>query len=276
MIPRVLSSAGSNCKQCVVLFLLFAVCGFRGISGSAFAEQLDVSVVDDRISIKAEAVGLGELLSMFDRAAGTESSVPVELAGRNVSVVFTELDFDAAVDKIFEGLSLDYIVVGRRRIMVIAISGVASNTSGAVTNSNSIITTAPSAQSVQPVTAAPGFNPFQAAGFGNQAGGTQGGVNPVVQQQPAVVQTPFGPIVNARANAPQAEPTSPLSMPGQTFPGGGPQTPGMPATQTGDGQPSIFGNTSPPIRDLNKQQPASQPPFPQSIPTTPIPPSPQQ
>ena len=71
----------------------------------------------------AEAVGLGRLLSMFDRAAGTESTVPVELQNRNISVQFQALDFGQAVKKIFEGLPLDYVVLEQGRIVVTAVAG---------------------------------------------------------------------------------------------------------------------------------------------------------
>ena len=265
-------------KQFLIVPLLVAMGGFCGITSSAFAEQMDVSVVDDRISINAEAVGLGQLLRMFDRAAGTDSSVPVELAGRNVSVEFTDMGFDDAVAKIFEGLRLDYIIVGRGRILVTGVSGVPPNNNSSVTTSSSIATSSPPPP--QPVAVAPGFNPFQMPASGNQAGANQRGVNQPGAQQPAIVQTPFGPIVNPRAtaNAGQAQPAGPLSMPGQSgFPGLG--TPanqaGFPSTQADTGQPSIFGNTSPTILDLNKQQPATQPPFPGTAPTSPGPTFPQ-
>ena len=267
-----LSGIRLRCSQPVVLVLVVGVWGLCGVTSPAFAEQLEVSVVDDRISINAEAVGLGQLLSMLDRAIGTDSSVPVELAGRNVSVEFADLGLDDAVDKIFEGLGLDYIVVGRHRILVTAVSGVVSNTSGSVTSSNSVATTSPSLPSSASVPSAPPMNPFQAPGFGGQAAANPGRAILPGAQQPAVVQTPFGPMVNPRANPNQAQPAGPLSMPGQSgFPGGGTSAnlPGLSSNQSGNGQPSIFGNTSPTILDLNKQQPATQPPFPGMTPTSP-------
>jgi len=252
-------------KKAIISSLVVAVVVSLGGGVPVFAEQMDISVIDSRISMKAEAVGLGELLSTLDRAAGTQSNVPVELAGRNVSVEFVDLDFDDAVEKIFEGLQLDYVVIGGQRIMVMAVSGVAPGNGGGVTSANNVIPSTSSPALPILVPAAPPSNPFQVPGFANQAGVNRGGANQLgVQQQPAVVQTPFGPLVNPRANAAgQAEPTGPLSMPGQSTFGG---LPGMPAAQPSTGQPSIFGSTSPTIMDLNKQQPGAQSPTTPTIP----------
>ena len=81
----------------------------------AHAADLDVRIVDDRISISASAVPLVELLAALDAVAGTESSVAVELRNRNVSVQFSGLSLDNALDKVFEGLGLDFLVVGRTK-----------------------------------------------------------------------------------------------------------------------------------------------------------------
>ena len=68
-------------------------------------------MVDDQVSIHAEAVPLGRLLGLLDRTAGTTSTVPPELANRNVSAQFAGLPLDQAVKKVFEGLPLDYVVL---------------------------------------------------------------------------------------------------------------------------------------------------------------------
>ena len=81
----------------IVLFLLLPF-QFTGAQGNG----LDIRAVDGRISIHVEAVPLGRLLGFLDRVAGTESTVPDELANRNVSVQFDGLDIDRAIKKIFE------------------------------------------------------------------------------------------------------------------------------------------------------------------------------
>lgn len=274
-------------KKPLVTSFLVAITGLLVITLPVLAEQVDVRVVDNRISLKAEAVGLGELLKILDRVVGTESSVPVELAGRKISVEFANLDFEDAVNKIFEGLSLDYIVVGRQRILVTAVSGVPPNNIGTVSAPNSIATSTLSPPNSPLISTAPSTNPFQLPDFGNQAGSNQIGANPFeAQQPPAMVQTPFGPIPNPRVNenAGGTPLAGPLSRFGQAgFPAGDAQSLGMsstrtslPSNQTDTSQPNMFGNTSPTILDLNKQQPASQVPVPQSIPATPPTSSPQQ
>jgi hypothetical protein len=219
--------------------LSIGLLGAPGLAHAAPAEDLDVQVVDDRVSIRATAVPLEELMAMLDRAAGTESVVAPELAGRNVSVHFDGLFLGDAVEKIFEGQNLDYIVVGGRRIRVTAVSGVVS---ASTTPAAAVVTTA----------APPVANPFQSP-----------------QVQPPVVQTPFGPMVNPRAqgqggNQDNVAP-NPLSMPGQA---GSPF--GSQGTNT-DASQGLFGNTSPPIMDLNKQQTETQPTFPGNspVPTSP-------
>lgn len=224
----------------------------------AEAGDLDVRVVDGRVSINATAVPLGELLTTLDRAAGTESTIGPALQGRNVSVQFSDLELGGAIDKIFQGLGLDYVVVGGRRILVTAVSGVAAPNAGP----GGAVTSLPSAVTVG--AAQPASNPFQVPGV--QAGRT---VNPG-GAQPAVVQTPFGPLLNPRAAGGQAEPATPLSVPGQA------SSPfGLPVGAA-SGQPSqspnnLFGNTSPPILDLNKQQPETRPTFPAIPQTSPSP-----
>jgi hypothetical protein len=213
---------------------LTAVFAFAAFTFPASAAGLDVAIVDGQISIQATAVPLGELLVMLDRVAGTESTLAPGLERRNVSVRFSNLDLDAAVKKIFEGSGLDYLVVGHRRIMVTAVAGV------------------PAPVSNTPPPAAAAANPFQAP----------------TAAQPAVVQTPFGPMVNPRAGsaagAVQAQGGGALAIPEQAVSpfGAGVQP------QAQSGQPTMFGNTSPPIMDLNKQQPQTQPTFPGANPTT--------
>ena len=220
---------------------------------SAQANTLDIQVVDGQISVYAEAVGLGRFLTMFDRVAGTESTVPAELGNRNVSVQFRNLDFGESVKKIFEGLPLDYLVLGEERIVVTAVSETLTAGAGLPTvPAPSPVPTPAPARPFAGVASGTPANPFQSPGA-NPAG-VVSPTAPGAPVQPAVIQTPFGPLVNPRANAQPA-------VPGQGFPFGaqpGATNPGVPApngAQRGN-TPSIFGNTSPPILNLNNPQPA--------------------
>jgi hypothetical protein len=238
-------------------------------ANAAQAAGLDILVVDGEISIDAEAVGLGRLLNLFDRAAGTESTVPTELENRNVSVQFQALDLEQAVKKIFEDLPLDYVVLEQRRIVVTAVAGTLTAGAGGVPVPVNDPVRAPSRPfaAAQPPEAM--ANPFQSPGV-NPAPSANGerGTAPA---QPAIIQTPFGPRVNPRANA---QPAMPLAGPGRGFPFGAgvgsvapqvttdgravfPTTGGLPANgaQPGATQSDIFGNTSPAILDLKNPQP---------------------
>jgi hypothetical protein len=234
------------------------------------ADGLDIQVVDGQISINAEAVGLGRFLNLFDRVTGTESTVPAELENRNVSVQFHALNLAQAVRKIFEGLPLDYVVLEQGRIVVTAVSGTLTAGAGGVpvpVNSPVRTPEQPFA-TAQPRDAA--ANPFQSPGVNAAASANGGGGT--APAQPAIIQTPFGPLVNPRANA---QSTMPLAGPGQGFPVGAgpgsvappvttdgrvvfPTTSGLPANgaQPGATPPALFGNTSPTILDLKNAPPA--------------------
>src|SRR5688572_10201275 len=96
------------------------------LSGALLAADVkkgpEIQVIDNKVSMQADAVGLGRLLRLFDIAIGLRSKVPAELANRNISVRFTGLTFDQAVDKIFEGIPLDYIVIQGQGIVVTSAS----------------------------------------------------------------------------------------------------------------------------------------------------------
>ena len=205
------------------------------------ASDVDVRIVDGRVSIQAQAAPLGELLAMLDRVAGTESTVRADLAERSVSAWFTALSLDDAVDKIFEGSGLDYVVMGGRRIVVTAPSAAGSSFAAAPAGFAPPVPGAPST---------PATNPFQLGAVPANAPPGAGPPGAAVAA-PSVIQTPFGAIIGASARDGESPPAAP-PVPGQgAFPGAG-------APATGD-QPSIFGNTSPPIMDLNKQAPAPPP-----------------
>ena len=93
---------------------------FGTVSTLGAQTALRIDFVDGNLSIEADRVDLGTLLRELDAAAGTDSTVPPEIAGQRVSARLSGLSVDQAIRKLFGGLSLDYAVVGRQRIVVLA------------------------------------------------------------------------------------------------------------------------------------------------------------
>lgn len=239
--------------------------GFLAAEVFGAAKGPEIRVIDNKVSINAEAVPLGRLLQLLDRATGMQSKVPAGLANRNLSVRFADLSMDDAVRKIFEGQPLDYVVIERQGIVVTALS----QTSGAESSPAAVYSQAtPQIEQQSFIEENQGIQPAQT--FPPQPGVVQGfagaGLPPGVpnspfnqQQQPAVIQTPFGPIPNPRANQP-VQPNMPGQVPGQANPFGavapfnsnnafGAQPP---AGQNNN----LLGNTSPPLFNQNQGQPA--------------------
>jgi len=163
-------------------------------NGFAADKVLDIRIVDNKVSMQAEAIPLGRLLRLLDEATGMKSKVAPELANRNISVRFADLNFEQAVHKIFEGQSLDYIVIQSQGIMVTRPSQNLASKSASYT----------------PPPPEPAYveeNPPFAPPVQQQPG-----------QQPATIQTPFGPMANPNANRnqqPQQNGMSPMVAPGQ-------------------------------------------------------------
>ncbi len=262
-------SLASFVRSVAVLVVLWLT-ALPPVAGGAPADGLAIQVIDGQISINAEAVALGRLLNLFDRVAGTESTVPAQLENRNVSVQFQGLDLGQAVRKIFEGLPLDYVVLEPGQIVVTAEAETLTAGTGSARVPPVNNPVQPAGQpfgGLQPPIAA--ANPFQSPGANPNAAG-----NPEIPgagAQPAVIQTPFGPLVNPRAN--QA-PAMPLAGPGQGYPFGSPGLSVSPPVGTdgqglfppsggrrandpppGAAQPGVFGNTAPAILDLKNAQP---------------------
>src|SRR5215831_5151087 len=86
------------------------------------AKGPEVDLVDNKLSINADTVSLGRLLTLLDLATGMKSKVPAELANRSVSVRFSDLTLTDGVRKIFQGLPLDYIVIEGQGVVVTAAS----------------------------------------------------------------------------------------------------------------------------------------------------------
>jgi len=238
----------------------------------------EIQIIDGKVSMSATAVPLGRLLRLFDMATGLKSKVPPEFANRNVSVRFNSLSFDQAVEKIFEGVPLDYIVVKGQGIMVTSASQRAE-TGGTTSALN------PSPVQSTPIDEQPFFPPGAApAGMGGVQPPFPGVVGGNVNQQPAiggaqpaVIQTPFGPMPNPRANQPQQSNT-PMAVPGSNLPFGLSNSTNS-SNPFGDGSiPTFNPNQTTPIPTTNPfGTPAGTPgaitPFPiQQLPQTQLPP----
>lgn len=234
-------------RTSVVAALVLAVL----VSPLAAAKGPEIRIVDGKFSIHAEAVPLARLLEALDRATGMKSRVPTELSNRLMSVIATDLPLDGLIRKIFEGVPIDYAVVGGSGIVVTGTSQSVTLATGPVPAPPQPIETfppgfqppggdqifvneevpnqapmPPAPAMVQPQFPTGPTIPGQAAPFGQNPFGQ----NPQPgQQQPAMIQTPFGPIPNPRANQPQGG-QNPFGT--------------LNETQTA---PNIFGNTSPQI-----------------------------
>jgi hypothetical protein len=185
------------------------------LQGAAYAQETQIDVVDGKISMNAQAVPLGRLLTLFGRAVGMEAKVRPGLENQNISVMFTGLKFNDAVRKIFEGRNLNYVVVQGKMITVTEL--------GEATSA-SAISSSPSFSS-GPAFAPPPVNQPQ---------------NPV-QNLPAT--SPFGGTI-APANA-NTSPT-PASGPGMAPPPIGASNPLINPVGGGAPNPNPMGNTPPP------------------------------
>jgi hypothetical protein len=235
-------------KRSVAAFVFLSLLSLNAIAAGKGPE---VNFIDDKLSVQADGISLGRLLQLLDVATGMKSKVPPELANRNLSVMFSGLTVSDAVRKIFQGQPFDYVMIQGQGIIVTAAS--------------------------QAVTGADSPLPFNAAAQGQQfvdqpfvqefPPGAQFPTGLPQQTQPAMVQTPFGPIPNPRAQQAiqqQQQNNTPLSMPvpqNSLFPQAAqpmnqPQNnpPGIPLIQPGN--PTPFGTASP-FGTVN--QPASNP-----------------
>jgi hypothetical protein len=210
----------------VFLMTSLATAAFAAGSGPS------IQIINNKVSNQAEAIPLSRLLRLLDRATGMTSKVPSELANRNITVRFTGLSIDEAIKKIFEAQPYDYAFIAGQGIIVTALSQTTGpETPGATAGYPPAATT--------PNVPEPPFNNNPNGNFSMPgrpgvgmpgAPGTAGPVNngnnstnnTAIRTQPAVIQTPFGPIPNPNANAAP----SPLSAPGQQQPAGLNNTPG--------------------------------------------------
>ena len=208
-----------------------------------------VDLVDNKLSINADSIQLGQLLRLLDMATGMQSKVPANLANRSVSVKFSGLDLEDGIRKMFQGQPLDYVVVEGQGVIITAASQTAGGPESAPVYNN-----APGNQAnAQPFQPQQMEQPF--VEDLPQVMPQPGQANPFQQQQPqpqpAMIQTPFGPIANPRVGQPNQQVTPPPPQPSPLFPGQptnqqpvtgilGPQQ-AAPPTVSPFGTPSPFG-----------------------------------
>jgi hypothetical protein len=230
------------------------VCAILAVPALAAAKGPEVDLVDNKLSINADTIGLARLIRLVDLATGMKSKVPPELANRNVSVKFSGLTMANGVRKIFEGLPIDYVLIEGQGVIVTAQSQLLNGT-----ESVPVYNSAPT----QPEQA---FN----QDFQQQVPLNGNGLPSQAQQQPPMIQTPFGPVANPNRTPQPNQPNAALSAPGQQqntlFPGSIQQNP----TQNGIGgapvgiQPASnpFGTVSPfgtPAQPQPQAQPQTNP-----------------
>ncbi len=243
----------------VLALVLFTV----GLASNAVAASKgpEIRIVDDKVSIQAEAVPLSRLLKLLDRVTGMTSKVPPELANRNVSVRFTDLTFEAAVRKIFQGQPLDYVLLPGQAIIVTGSSQTLTPDS-----SPTPYNPPPPPENVFVEDNPPFIPPQPMNNFNNNN-------NP--QQQPAMIQTPFGPIANPRAQQ-QPQNVQPMVMPGQVAPQNNPFNQTLPGFGGGSNLPALqsnpqFGSPSQPPSSPGMSPSGFPNPMNPTNPTRPIP-----
>src|SRR5215468_8066422 len=102
----------------VVLSFMSMLC----IGALVYAKGPEVDLIDNKLSVSAEAISLSRLLQLVDLATGMKSKVPSELANRNISVKFSGLSVTDAIRKIFQGQPFDYVVIEGQGIIITAAS----------------------------------------------------------------------------------------------------------------------------------------------------------
>src|SRR6266581_2238080 len=90
------------------------------LAAHTFAAGSEPQVVyfQQKVSVHARSIPLSRLLRLWDEATGMRSSVARELTSQTVTVNFSELPLGEAVRRICEKLSLDYVFIEGRGIIV--------------------------------------------------------------------------------------------------------------------------------------------------------------
>src|SRR5215813_3175657 len=99
---------------------ILIVLGFLLLASTAMAAGPEIINRDGRISINADNVSLGELLRLWDQATGMQSSAPPELANRTLTLHFADLNINDAVRAMFNGQPFGYGFIQGSGIVVTA------------------------------------------------------------------------------------------------------------------------------------------------------------
>jgi hypothetical protein len=151
--------------------------GILAVDGSTAGKGPEVLNLNQRISINADRITLGRLLQLWDQATGMQSTVPPELENQILSVHFRGLSISDAVRKIFDGQSVDYVLIEGEGIVVTGRS-----------------------QEVLPASqASVGSSPPEVAGQPVLQETPRSIVLPP-QQEPTIIPTPFGPLLAPSGN----------------------------------------------------------------------------
>src|SRR5262245_53807935 len=153
--------------------------GILGLDGFAAGQGPEVTNVDQKISVSADDITLDRLIRLWDQATAMQSVVPPELANRKLSIHFTGLPISDALRKMFNRQPFDYVLVEGHGILLMERS-----------QSEPVAQSADISDSVEVVTE---------PAVSQEAPSLQGASSLIVptpeQQQPIIIQTPFGPIV---------------------------------------------------------------------------------
>jgi hypothetical protein len=165
------------------------------VPGQAFAVSgPEVVNRDGKISISADHITIGFLLSLWDKATGMKSTAPPELADRKLSVHFTGLSEDDAVRAIFLGQPFGYALVQGQGIIV-------TSPSSRIAEGQPKPPAA--ADNVQDVVAPPDVGATQAVPeMQNPEIQRMKPQNAAPEQSVTVTPSPFGPIVSPAGSQP--------------------------------------------------------------------------
>src|SRR5262245_8338428 len=130
---------GLNGKEASMKFACKILVSLALLQGVSWAQTPapEIEIVDGKVTMSAQGVPLGRLLSLLDRALGLTSTVKPELANLSISARFTGLPVRDAVHKIFEGQPLNYMFVEGKGISRIERAQASTTTSTASSSSSS-------------------------------------------------------------------------------------------------------------------------------------------
>jgi hypothetical protein len=167
-----------------VIGLIFLITLYSAAAGGQTTPQ--VVNIDQKLTVNVENITLGRLLRLWDQATGTHSSVPPELANKLVSVRFSGLPLEDAVQKIFQELPFDYVHVRGQGIVITGLS------QKNVTPQPAVVQAAPSINQAPPSVNNIDVNAVQRMKPESRTPSPAEIVNRT--PPPPIVSTPFGPI----------------------------------------------------------------------------------